>query len=341
MIVHFGQEVHSVQSVQVIKFWWTRFPLILRRNRISGPILISLLSTSRSEFQSSLYSAHACILGKVSNTVGRILFVIAEWIFLAENICWILGPQSPTPLGYQHSCYMYTFVLGSLAMRGTLTLIKFPAAEDEGKCHDRKVAEMKLSFRPNWQEGRPQLAGGQRKLVWHCIALHCYFVPQEKSSQADKGCKIWSQKRFFKDGCLNPIKEVLWLLFTCMALHRHLSKRKDTIWCWRLFLSETCIGFTMHNVTAPALHVKCLSCTLSRSALGASLCIDVFLLQKSISAKQYLTASLWVSTKNYVRIMSGKFVLYHPIWIAFEIAFLKGSSNFKCFLTVHTTEFVT
>ena len=49
-------------------------------------------------------------------------------------------------------------------MRGTLTLIKFPAAEDEGKCHDRKVAEMKLSFRPNWQEGRPQLAGGQRKL---------------------------------------------------------------------------------------------------------------------------------------------------------------------------------
>ena len=228
MIVHFGQEVHSVQSVQVIKFWWTRFPLILRRNRISGPILISLLSTSRSEFQSSLYSAHACILGKVSNTVGRILFVIAEWIFLAENICWILGPQSPTPLGYQHSCYMYTFVLGSLAMRGTLTLIKFPAAEDEGKCHDRKVAEMKLSFRPNWQEGRPQLAGGQRKLVWHCIALHCYFVPQEKSSQADKGCKIWSQKRFFKDGCLNPIKEVLWLLFTCMAPHRHLSKRKDT-----------------------------------------------------------------------------------------------------------------
>ena len=183
MIVHFGQEVHSVQSVQVIKFWWTRFPLILRRNRISGPILISLLSTSRSEFQSSFYSAHACILGKVSNTVGRILFVIAEWIFLAENICWILGPQSPTPLGYQHSCYMYTFVLGSLAMRGTLTLIKFPAAEDEGKCHDRKVAEMKLSFRPNWQEGRPQLAGGQRKLVWHCIALHCIAISYLRKSQ--------------------------------------------------------------------------------------------------------------------------------------------------------------
>ena len=138
--------------------------------------------------------------------------------------------------------------------------------------------------------------------IKNLAALHCYFVPQEKSSQADKGCKIWSQKRFFKDGCLNPIKEVLWLLFTCMALQRHLSKRKDTIWCWRLFLSETCIGFTMHNVTAPALHVKCLSCTLSRSALDASLCIDVFLLQKSISAKQYLTASLWVSTKNYVRI---------------------------------------
>ena len=69
----------------------------------------------------------------------------------------------------------------------------------------------------------------------------------------------------------------------------------------------------MHNVTAPALHEKCLSCTLSRSALGASLCIDVFPLQKSISAKQYLTASLWVSTKNYVRIMSGKCVLYHPM----------------------------
>ena len=114
------------------------------------------------------------------------LFVIAEWIFLAENICWILGPQSPTPLGYQHSCYMYTFVLGSLAMRGTLTLIKFPAAEDEGKCHDRKVAEMKLSFRPNWQEGRPQLAGGQRKLVWHCIALHCIAISYLKLTRVAK-----------------------------------------------------------------------------------------------------------------------------------------------------------
>ena len=162
-----------------------------------------------------------------------------------------------------------------------------------------------------WNSHLGQIGKGETTVGWrpkeagvtlHCIALHCYFVPQEKSSQADKGCKIWSQKRFFKDGCLNPIKEVLWLLFRCIALHRHLSKRKDTICCWRLFLSETCIGFTMLNVTAPALHVKCLSCTLSRSALGASLCIDVFLLQKSISAKQYLTASLWVSTKNYVRI---------------------------------------
>ena len=176
-------------------------------------------------------------------------------------------------------------------------------------------------------------------IVLHCIAL--LFRTSGKVKSSWQGLQNLVSKTIFKDGCLNPIKEVLWLLFTCLALHRHLSKRKDTIWCWRLFLSETCIGFTMHNVTAPALHVKCLSCTLSRSALGASLCIDVFLLQKSISAKQYLTASLWVSTKNYVRIMSGKFVLYHPIWIAFEIAFLKGSSNFKCFLTVHTTEFVT
>ena len=103
-------------------------------------------------------------------------FLLLPSGFLAENICWILGPQSPTPLGYQHSCYMYKFVLGSLAMTGTLTLTKFPAAEDEGKCHDRKVAEMKLSFRPNWQEGRPKLAGGQRKLVWHCIALHCIAI---------------------------------------------------------------------------------------------------------------------------------------------------------------------
>ena len=187
-------------------------------------------------------------------------------------------------------------------MRGTLTLIKFPAA--------RTRVNVMIGKWRRWNSHLGQIGKGETTVGWrpkeagvtlHCIALHCYFVPQEKSSQANKGCKIWSQKRFFKDGCLNPIKEVLWLLFRCIALHRHLSKRKDTICCWRLFLSETCIGFTMLNVTAPALHVKCLSCTLSRSALGASLCIDVFLLQKSISAKQYLTASLWVSTKNYVR----------------------------------------
>ena len=188
-------------------------------------------------------------------------------------------------------------------MRGTLTLIKFPAAEDEGKCHDRKVAEMKLSFRPNWQRGDHSWLAA--KGSWCDIALHCIallFRTSGKVKSSWQGLQNLVSKTIFKDGCLNPIKEVLWLLFTCMALQRHLSKRKDTICCWRLFLSETCIGFTMLNVTAPALHVKCLSCTLSRSALGASLCIDVFLLQKSTSAKQYLTASLWVSTKNYVRI---------------------------------------
>ena len=228
-------------------------------------------------------------------------FLLLPSGFLAENICWILGPQSPTPLGYQHSCYMYFFVLGSLAMRGTLTLIKFPAA--------RTRVNVMIGKWRRWNSHLGQIGKGETTVGWrpkeagvtlHCIAL--LFRTSGKVKSSWQGLQNLVSKTIFKDGCLNPIKEVLWLLFRCIALHRHLSKRKDTICCWRLFLSETCIGFTMHNVTAPALHVKCLSCTISRSALGASLCIDVFLLQKSTSAKQYLTASLWVSTKNYVRI---------------------------------------
>ena len=239
--------------------------------------------------------------------------------------------------------YVY-FCFGIPCNEGHTNPDQISSSGDEGKCHDRKVAEMKLSFRPNWQEGRPQLAGGQRKLVWHCIALHCIAISYLRKSQVKltRVAKFGLKNDFLRMAALTQSKRFFDYYLRAWRFIGTCQREKIlTIWCWRLFLSETCIGFTMHNVTAPALHVKCLSCTLSRSALGASLCIDVFLLQKSISAKQYLTASLWVSTKNYVRIMSGKFVLYHPIWIAFEIAFLKGSSNFKCFLTVHTTEFVT
>ena len=42
--------------------------------------------------------------------------------------------------------------------------------------------------------------------IKNLAALHCYFVPQEKSSQADKGCKIWSQKRFLRMGALTQSK---------------------------------------------------------------------------------------------------------------------------------------
>ena len=78
--------------------------------------------------------------------------------------------------------YVY-FCFGIPCNEGPTNPDQISSSGDEGKCHDRKVAEMKLSFRPNWQEGRPQLAGGQRKLVWHCIALHCIAISYLRKSQ--------------------------------------------------------------------------------------------------------------------------------------------------------------
>ena len=181
-------------------------------------------------------------------------------------------------------------------------------------------------------------------IVLHCIAL--LFRTSGKVKSSRQGLQNLVSKTIFKDGCLNPIKEVLWLLFTCMALHRHLSKRKDTIWCWRLFLSETCIGFTMHIAHCTMWQrQRCMWSVLAAHFLAVHLALH-FVSMSFFCKNQYPPNSIWQLlymgvNKNYVRIMSGKFVLYHPIWIAFEIAFLKGSSNFKCFLTVHTTEFLT
>ena len=98
-------------------------------------------------------------------------FLLLPSGFLAENICWILGPQSPTPLGYQHSCYMYIFVLGSLAMRGTLTLIKFPAA--------RTRVNVMIGKWRRWNSHLGQIGkrGDQSWLAakgsWCDIVLHC------------------------------------------------------------------------------------------------------------------------------------------------------------------------
>ena len=264
-------------------------------------------------------------------------FLLLPSGFLAENICWILGPKSPIPLGYQHSCYMYIFVLGSLAMRGTLTLIKFPAAEDEGKCHDRKVAEMKLSFRPNWQEGRPQLAGGQRKLVWHCIALHCIAISYLRKSQV-------KLTRVAKFGLKNDFLRMAALTQSKRFFDYYLR-------AWRFI--GTCqrekIQFDVEDFSS-LRHASVLQCSMWQrqrcmwSVLAAHfLAVHLALHFVSMSffcENQYTPNSIWELLYGcQQKIMSefGNFVLYHPIWKAFEIAFL----NAECFLIVHTTEFVT
>ena len=126
---------------------------------------------------------------------------------------------------------------------------------------------------------------------WCDIVLHCIAISYLRKSQVKltRVAKFGLKNNFLRMAALTQSKRFFDYYLRAWRLIGTCQREKIlTIWCWRLFLSETCIGFTMHNVTAPALHVKCLSCTLSRSALGASLCIDVFLLQKSISAKQYL-----------------------------------------------------
>ena len=175
--------------------------------------------------------------------------------------------------------------------------------------------------------------------IKNLAALHCYFVPQEKSSQADKGCKIWSQKRFLRMGALTQSKRFFDFYLRAWRFKGTCQREK--------------IQFDVEDFSS-LRHASVLQCTMWQrqrcmwSVLAAHfLAVHLALHFVSMSffcKNQYPPNSIWQLLYGcQQKIMSefGKFVLYHPIWIAFEIAFLKGSSNFKCFLTVHTTEFVT
>ena len=224
-------------------------------------------------------------------------------------------------------------------MRGTLTLIKFPAAEDEGKCHDRKVAEMKLSFRPNWQRGDHSWLAA--KGSWCDIALHCIAISYLRKSQV-------KLKRVAKFGLKNDF-----LRMGALTQSKRFFDYYLRAWRFKGTCQREKIQFVVGDFSS-LRHASVLQCSMWQrqrcmwSVLAAHfLAVHLALHFASMSffcKNQHPPNSIWQLLYGcQQKIMSefGKFVLYHPIWKAFEIAFLKGSSNFKCFLTVHTTEFVT
>ena len=222
-------------------------------------------------------------------------------------------------------------------MRGTLTLIKFPAA--------RTRVNVMIGKWRRWNSHLGQIGKGETTVGWRPkeagVTLHCIAISYLRKSQVKltRVAKFGLKNDFLRMGALTQSKRFFDYYLRAWRFKGTCQREK--------------IQFDVEDFSS-LRHASVLQCTMWQrqrcmwSVLAAQfLAVHLVLHFASMSffcKNQYPPNSIWQLLYGcQQKIMSefGKFVLYHPIWKAFEIAFLKGSSNFKCFLTVHTTEFVT